>query len=634
MNDKSTSKARAIGGIGFFLLIVAVNIICTQFVAGRLGYHQALGSPIFGHVYQPFAWMEWFKSFYSYAPNTYQHTLLIFAAGIFISLLAYRIYTGLNVRSPRKNEGSHGTARFATSEDVRNSSLFPRKGKPGAGAYCGGYCDPNTNLTHYLRDNSGTHIAIIGPTGSGKGVGPIVCTLLSWGDSLLVIDTKGELYAITAGWRQKHANNIVLRFEPGEPDVGCAWNALEEIRFQTRYQVKDAQQIALIVVDTDGKGFHGDHWRTAAYKLLYGVILHALYKAHAVNKTPGIANCAYLLAGADLFSPPSEDDLRDVLRELDDGDPRALQSLFEEMSSVTLDSADRAAVEAQITIRGVGTSMLNTASKELASIISTAAVALSLYYDPIIASNTSHCDFKIADLMDHAKPVSLYFITSPDDLNRTRPLKRLLLTMIALKLATRMEFSEGRAKTGHKHRLLMMLDEFPTLGKLEVFQSALAYFRGYGIKVIIAMQDTQQLYDAYGQYESIISNCRIRLAFTPTRIETAEWLSRMVGQTTIIKEQISNSGKRFGITLESVSMSYQESSRPLMTPDEIMRMPEATKDENDRITEAGEMLVFVTGHPVIKAKQTPYFFDPTFDARSKIPPPTTPGSIPKTTGSS
>jgi type IV secretion system protein VirD4 len=181
----------------------------------------------------------------------------------------------------------------------------------------------------------------------------------------------------------------------------------------------------------------------------------------------------------------------------------------------------------------------------------------------------------------------------------------------------------GRSRTMHKHRLLLMLDEFPTLGRLEVFESALAYIAGYGMKAYIITQDVQQLYKAYSNFESIISNCHVRVAYAPNKVETAEWMSRMAGQATVVKEQLSTSGKRFGLLLEQVSRSYQEVQRPLLTPDEIMRLPGPRKDAKGDISEAGEMLVFVAGQPVIRGHQILYFRDPTFSQRSRIAPPAT-----------
>jgi len=623
VSDKNTSAARAriLGGILAVLAVIAINSVCTQFVASRLHYHPSLGRPLFGTLYQPFGWWRWMFRYYSYAEHTYNYAFIIFAVGVLAVMLGYVLYVGFATRSVRKNEGIHGTAHFATLEEVQATGLLPEGSKAGQGVYCGGYDDPNTGRLHYLRHDGPEHVCALAPTRSGKGVGLVIPTLLSWPQSVFVLDRKGENYAMTAGWRRDKVGNVVLRFDPAEPGAGCSWNALAEIRFGTRYQVSDAQNIALMVVDDDGKGITGDHFRSAAYELLVGLILHALYKAEKVGRLPGLYDCAHMLTGVgDFAAPDTENDLVDD----PDGDPRALAGLFSEMSDVELDKSDPAAREAKLVISGVGRRMGSTPARELGSIISTANNALSLYRDPIVGENTSRVDFKVADLMDHDRPVSLYFITTPRNADRMRPLARLLLAQIVLSLADRMEYDEaGRSRTTHKHRLLLLLDEFPTLGRLDVFESALAYIAGYGMKAYLITQDVQQLYKAYTNYESIISNCHVRIAYAPNKVETAEWMSKMTGQTTIIKEQITTSGKRFGAMLEQVSRTFQEVQRPLMTPDEIMRLPGPVKDKNGDITEAGEMLVFVAGQPVIRGRQILYFQDPAFSARSKIPPPKT-----------
>lgn len=621
MNDKNTSIARAriVGTILLILAVIAVNAIATQFVAGRLQYHPSLGEPFAGRFYQPFAWWSWMFSFYRVAEHTFNYAFIIFAVGVLVVMLGYVLYVGMTTRSSRKHGDVHGTAHFATPDEIRASGLLPGGQQAGQGVYCGGWVDPKTQRLHYLRHDGPEHIAALAPTRSGKGVGLVVPTLLSWPHSVFVLDRKGENYAMTAGWRREHADNVVLRFDPAEPGQGCAWNPIAEIRHRTRYQVSDTQNVALMVVDDDGRGIAGDHFRTAAFELLVGLMLHALYKGESVGRVPCLQDCAHMLTGVGDFAAPDTDA---EFAEDAEGDPKALAGLFEEMRDVALPTNEPADSEARLIISGVGRRMLGTPARELGSIISTANNALSLYRDPIVGENTSHSDFKVADLMNHDKPVSLFFITTPRNADRMRPLARLLLTQIVLSLADRMEFDQGRSKTTHKHRLLLLLDEFPTLGKLEVFESALAYIAGYGMKAYLIMQDVQQLYKAYTPNESIISNCHVRVAYAPNKVETAEWMSKMTGQTTVVKEQISTSGKRFGVVLEQVSRSYQEVQRPLMTTDEIMRLPGPKKDATgEKIIEAGEMLVFVAGQPVIRGTQILYFLDPAFSDRSKIPPP-------------
>jgi type IV secretion system protein VirD4 len=201
--------------------------------------------------------------------------------------------------------------------------------------------------------------------------------------------------------------------------------------------------------------------------------------------------------------------------------------------------------------------------------------------------------------------------------------------MIVRLLADKMSFENGSPKPTYKHKLLAMIDEFPALGKLEILQQSLAFVAGYGIKCYLIAQDINQLKSretGYGQDESITSNCHIQAAFPPNRLETAEHLSKLTGQTTIIKEQLTRSGRGLGV---NVSTTMQEVQRPLLTPDECLRMPGPQKDEHDRITVAGDMVLYCAGFPAIYGRQPLYFEDKTFAARAAVSPPKRSDSLTK-----
>ena len=167
--------------------------------------------------------------------------------------------------------------------------------------------------------------------------------------------------------------------------------------------------------------------------------------------------------------------------------------------------------------------MLDRPEEEAGSVLSTAKSYLSLYRDPIVANNISTSDFTIRDLMHHESPVSLYIVSHPNDKSRLRPLIRILINMIIRKLADSITFKDGQPAAHYKHKLLLMLDEFPSLGKLEIFQESLAFIAGYGMKAYLICQDLNQLKSretGYGHDEAITSNCHIQTAFAPNRIET------------------------------------------------------------------------------------------------------------------
>jgi type IV secretion system protein VirD4 len=268
--------------------------------------------------------------------------------------------------------------------------------------------------------------------------------------------------------------------------------------------------------------------------------------------------------------------------------------------------------------------MIDRPEEEAGSVLSTAKSYLSLYRDPVVAANVSQSEFKIKQLMHHADPVSLYIVTQPNDKARLRPLVRVLVNMAVRLLADKMEFEQGRPKAAYRHRLLGMMDEFPSLGKLDILQESLAFLAGYGIKFYLICQDINQLKSretGYGHDESITSNCHVQNAYPPNRVETADHLSKLTGQTTIVKEQITTSGRRTSALLGQVSRTFQEVQRPLLTPDECLRMPGPKKDANGGILEPGDMVVYVAGYPAIYGRQPLYFQDPVFQARAAVPAP-------------
>lgn len=466
------------------------------------------------------------------------------------------------------------------------------------------------NKKHYLIHNGAEHILTYAPTRSGKGVGLIVPTLTTWKHSVIATDIKGELWSMTAGYRQQYLNNIVMKFEPASKN-SVKWNPFDEIRVDTDDETADAQSLALLIVDPQGKGLE-DHWVKSAYSLITGCILYLIERRKKGNGE------ASLSALDKLISDTS----------------RPLSELWEDMKNSD-----------NIIAKQVGQDMLDKPENEGGSIVSTAKTELSLYRDPVVAENTSFSNFKVKDLMNNDKPVTLYIVVQPKDIQRITPIFRLLINMIIRVNVSDFTFQQSKPKKlkahqkfirkiqgkpteefasisgrgNYKHRLLMMLDEFPSLGKMDVVQTALAYCAGYGIKCYLITQDLAQLQEKYGKNEAITSNCHIQNAYAPNKIETAEYLSKQTGETTVIEEYINESDSGF-LGRKSYSKNIQYTKRSLLTPDECLRLKGAEKDGN-LIKKAGEMLVFVAGFPAIKGIQPLYFQEPVWQARASILPP-------------
>src|SRR5450432_3195229 len=239
---------------------------------------------------------------------------------------------------------------------------------------------------------------------------------------------------------------------------------------------------------------------------------------------------------------------------------------------------------------------------ESSCVLSTAMSFLGLYRDPVVAQVTRHCDWRIRDLVEGHAPSTLYLVVPPSDISRTKPLVRLILNQICRRLTEELEAKRRR------HRLLLMLDEFPALGRLDFFESALAFMAGYGLKSFLIAQSLNQIEKAYGQNNSILDNCHLRVSFATNDERTAKRVSDALGTATEMRAMKNYAGHRLAPWLGHLMVSRQETPRPLLTPGEVMQLPPA--DE----------IVMVAGAPPIRAKKVRYFEDQRLVSRI-LPPP-------------
>lgn len=593
-------RVKFLVAIAIALAFLATNVVATQHAAAALGYSPFLGfrfirCPRIGRVYLPWEWLVWATTWHSIPQlwpiwaaclrTAVYPMVLIAPAGVIAVALARGDAFGVRA-------DLHGSARWSRSRDLQTAGLLPRSNifrsrwKRPSGTHGAIYLArwKRGSRSRFLCDRGPGHVLVFAPTRSGKGAGVVIPTLLTWPHSALIHDLKGENWALTAGWR-KRAGHVCLKFDPTDPTgTSVKYNPLEQVRLRTEHEAEDVQNIVHMIVDPDGRGLN-DHWVKTGAALLTGTILHVLYAEP--NKT-----------------------LRGVAGVL--SDPRAtMPETIERMLSTEHDPDESMGWQ---NYRGEPTrthpivaesmrELLNKSENERSGVFSTAMSFLSLYRDPVVAANTERSEFSISDLMNHERPVSLYLVVPLSSRDRLRPLMRLILNQIVRTLTTTMNYRDGRATAEYKHQLLLMLDEFPALGRLEVFSDALALIAGYGLRACLIAQDLSQIHAAYGHDEAITSNCHKRVAFTPNRVETARLLSQMVGETTVRHAQrtFSSSG---------TSTSEPEIARPLLTTDEAMRLPEDAA------------LVFSTGAPPAWASKLRYYKHPEFARRAQIPPPT------------
>lgn len=619
--QSASNKRRISLFIGCAAIVLLGVVACawtTQRIAEGYGYHSALQGQLWpgSHFYVPWMCFIW--------QNIQDSQGIISRATtegqcIFFIPIAFMVFYFLMFfRKPVGTKNIHGSARWATLPEIQEMGLLE-----GRGVYVGGWIrkfggkEAFLRLTKglhpfqtqlYLRHNGPEHVMAFMPTRSGKGVGLILPTLLAWLESTLVFDIKGENWALTSGYL-KSMGHICLKFDPADATGSCArFNPVEEVRLSQVYAIPDAQNLVTMLIDKEGKGFEGKdaHWKQNAVALLAGVLLYTMIHVRLKeNRTATLRDLAYMFGGF----------------------KRSEMDTFNEMLSVNhAENLDKIfgknPVHAEIAlfICAAGANIIKKPDSERGSVISTATTELALYKDPVVAANTAHSDFCIRDLMNNDKPVHLYLVVSPGEINRLRSLIRIIITQIIYQMTAHMSFSNGTSTASYKHRLLLMLDELPALGKIDILETAIAYIAGYGGKMYLIVQDILQLEKVYGKENAIMANCHVRIGSAPNIPQAGEFLSKLTGKTTVVEQKTSLSGDRAG-HLKNASVSIQEVGRPLLTPDECMRLPAAKKDSDGKIRVPGDILVFVAGNPPIYGKQILYFRDPIFMARAMITAP-------------
>ena len=536
----------------------------TQWVAWKLGFQPRLGPPWFEPIsgmpiYPPPAFFWWWYAYDAYAPRIFLQGACIAASGGIISMIVAFAMSIWRAREA-KTAATYGSARWARVSEIRASQLLGQDGVV-LGRFGG----------NYLRHNGPEHVLCFAPTRSGKGVGLVIPTLLTWPGSCVVHDIKGENWNLTSGFRARHGR--VLLFDPTNRR-SAAYNPLLEVR-RGEWEVRDVQNIADVLVDPEGALERRNHWEKTSHSLLVGAILHVLY-AEEDKTLAGVAN---------FLSDPR----------------RPIEATLNAMMT----TAHPGSSGPHPVIASAARELLNKSENERSGVLSTAMSFLGLYRDPVIALVTRRSDWRIRDLVEAKRTASLYLVVPPSDISRTKPLIRLILNQIGRRLTEDLDAQKRR------HRLLLMLDEFPALGRLDFFESALAFMAGYGLKSFLIAQSLNQIEKAYGPNNSILDNCHVRICFATNDERTARRISDALGMATELRAMKNYAGHRLSPWLGHLMVSRQETARPLLTPGEVMQLP--PEDE----------LVLVSGCPPIRAKKARYFEDERF--RERVMPPPKPG---------
>lgn len=630
-----------------FICFAAFGAIPTQWFAATYQYDPNLGEALVRTnqftLYMPTDWVSWGWRLADIEPiKDNVHVMLLMGISSIVLAILFAVFVAYRLsKYTRGMDGLHGTAHWAEQQDINRTGFLSAPGYVAQGVVVGSVMkDSRGRVIHphhpkyghrykpmyvrgkgwrylqkvekrdkdglpmfevrksvvatieALKDGGNTHIFAFCPTRSGKGVGMMIPTLLTYASSVMVNDPKGEAYGLTAGFR-KAAGNYIIKFEPSCSDgSGACWNPIDEIRAFTNDDVSDTQMILSMVCDPKGEGLE-DHWAKTSFAFLVGVALHLRYKGgHYAS-----------LAGIETFlSDPRWDSDAQIYEDMMsfEHDPEGKMGW--------VDSSNNP-VKTHPAVAKAGKVMSIKEDKERSGVLSTATSFFSLYSDPKVAKNTSRSDFLVRDLMKADKPVSLYFVVGPSDMERMTPLTRLFYALFIRRNASEMEFAGGTSVQNYTFPLLMMIDEMPALKKLPILQEALGYVAGYGIRLFMLAQDVKQVDEIFGDKQTIVSGSATRVVYAPNDDETAERLAKMTGQTTITEEKVSHSKDVIGIKAGSVSINTDKIGRDLMTGTEFMSLSRY------------DAVIFRAGEAPMYARKWFYYENDVLLGRAKIPAP-------------
>lgn len=484
--------------------------------------------------------------------------------------LALVLFAGLAVLLPRR-KSLHGDMRFAKRRELLEAGYLDGEGillgrLGGFGPFGGEF------LT--LPGQQG--VALSAHPRAGKGVGVVVPNLLTWPGSVVCVDIKKENWTLTAGYRQRAGQKTFL-FDPLSPSGRTArWNPLDYVAEAPGQLVSDLQLIANMFFPDPPNS--DPFWMSSARALFLGIALY-LFASPSLPRTIG----EILRQGM----ADDEEGFGHKWRRVIQGRMSGSQPLPEECVRALYD-------------------VIDLAPQTTSSIRKTFTSRLDLWANPVLDAATSSSDFDLRKL--RAEPMSVYLGVAPKDLHRLQPLLNLFFQQ-AIAIQTDQLPEQNPAL---KYQVLMVLDEFPAIGRIPIMAEASGFLPGYNVRTLLIMQTPAQLRQVYGEDGSrtLLKTLAGRIYFQPKDMDDAEEISRELGFTTVkVKThsrpvwELSN-----GKTGRHRSVSVSEQKRPLMLPQEVRAFGKAKE------------IIFTEDTPPILCRKIRYYQVPALRNRIRKPP--------------
>jgi len=424
-----------------------------------------------------------------------------------------------------RDKALHGDARFANAGDLSKHGML----KPSpTGVIVGKF---NGNM---VRLPGQQFVILAAPTRSGKGVGVVIPNLLDYQESMVVLDIKQENFELTSGWRKSQGQEVFL-FNPfAEDRRSHRWNPLTYVSRDPAFRVSDLMSIAAMLYPdgSDDQKF----WVSQARNTFMAFALY-LFENWEDEQSIGFPG----------GRPPT---LGAIYR-LSSGDGSELRPYLQKLSQKKFLSGNA---------RTAFANLLSQADETFASILGTFKEPLNAWINPILDAVTSADDFLLTDV--RKKKMTIYIGIQPNKLAESRLIVNLFFSQL-INLNTK---ELPKSNPALKYQCLLLMDEFTSIGKVDIISSAVSYMAGYNIRLLPIIQSMAQLDATYGKDVSrtIITNHALQIIYAPREQQDANDYSEMLGYTTVRKQNVTR-GRDF-------SRSESEERRALMLPQELKAM--------------------------------------------------------------
>ena len=550
----SLKSSRSISRVPLAIVAVLIALALSQYLAGYF-LVWSLRAPLREAGVLTAARYAYY---YGDRPDVRRHILLASGAGVLLVAVA----AGAALR-PRPRS-LHGDAGFARRREIAAAGLLGSHGiilgRLGR---------------RYLMLGGQQGVALAAPPRAGKGVGVVIPNLLNWPDSVIVTDVKKENWTITAGYRRARGH-VVHLFDPLSPRT-ARWNPFTYVSAQPDLRIDGVQKIAdMFYTEVPGTD---PFWIASARSLFLGIGLYLL-------ETPSL--------------PATIGEVRrQGMASDDEGFAHHWKRIIEGRNSGRFPLSDEC-------VRALY-DVIDLAPVTASSIRKTFTSRLDLWANPLLDRATSGNDFDLRDL--RKMPMSLYVGVNPDDLHRLRPLLSLFFQQ-AIGLQTQ---SLPEHDPTLRCQLLLLLDEFATLGRIPVISEAASYLPGYNVRLVLIFQALSQLREVYGPHAAatLLKSLAARIVFAPKDYDEAKEISEELGDSTVRARAISRPrfaqwGRRRGGQGGQVTVSEQR--RPLLLPQEVKELGNE------------QALIFYEGLRPIRCRKLRYFEDRRFKRRLMPPP--------------